>query len=230
MAPVLTNSFNMAIGEYGQDYAVPVGTPIYSPVSGTVSTENNGKQAWGKRAIVNASSGLSFAVGHLTQFAVAAGQKVKAGQLIGYSGGAPSDPSSGVSTGPHVETQFFQMGSKGAQYINPADVFKQFPSWLEAIFNPGAAVAGAAAGGAGNAVNSLNPLADVGQAIGQAANDLQRTVWRIGFFVLGFAIAVAGLWLIVRGDVEKMQADVQDQVEKATSTAAALAPEAAVAA
>lgn len=94
------------IGEHGNDFAVQVGTPIFSPISGRFSPERNGKLAWGNRGIVH-GPGLSFAVGHLTSFTKSPGQKVKAGDLIGYSGGASSDPNSGVSTGPHVEVQFF---------------------------------------------------------------------------------------------------------------------------
>ena len=215
--PQVTQTFDMAIGEYGQDYAVPVGTPIYTPVAGTVSTQDAGKKEWGKRVIVTAANGISFAVGHLTQFAVTAGQKVGAGTLVGYSGGAPSDPSSGVSTGPHVETQFFNMTSKGPQYINPVDVFKQFSSWEQSIFS-----------GIGGAAASLNPLSGVGDAINAATSAFTSLLWRIFFNFLGFVLFVVGVWLVVRGDAEKATSDALDQVQKLAPAAQSAAPEEAL--
>jgi Peptidase family M23 len=120
-----------APGEYGQDYAVAVGTPINAPFAGIFHSEDNGKSAWGKRGFVRNANGQTFAVGHLTQFAAQNGQSISKGQTIGYSGGALNDPSSGNTTGPHVETQFIDQFGK---YINPAHVFAQFPDYLKTIF------------------------------------------------------------------------------------------------
>ncbi len=216
MAPPVTQTFDMAIGEYGQDYAVPVGTPIYSPVSGVVATEDRGKQAWGKRVIVNAKNGLSFAVGHLTSFVVTAGESVRAGQLLGYSGGAASDPSSGVSTGPHVETQFFQMTAKGLQYLDPRNVFKQFASWEQAIFSGSGATSGSTS--SSTPTSSPDPF-----GIQAAVSGVQKAASRAAWYAFGLGLFVIGLFLIFAGDLEKLG-------EKAADVAEKVAPEAAVAA
>lgn len=93
--------------ELGVDYAMPVGTSLYSPFAGTVvSTEDNGKNDWGKRVIVRLASGQEFAIGHMTNFSVSVGEQINPGDLLGLSGGDPSDPSSGESTGAHVEFQW----------------------------------------------------------------------------------------------------------------------------
>lgn len=220
----ITQFFNPAIGEYGQDYAVPVGTPIYSPVSGTFSSQDLGKADWGKRAFVildkasAAVSGFStFAVGHLTSFAAVPGEHVNAGQLIGYSGGAASDPSSGVSTGPHVETQF--LASNGSP-INPKTIFAKFGSFESAIFNG----LGSAAGTASSQASSLDPLAGIAGAIGQATSDVTTLVTRLAIGgVLGLTLLVVGLGLIFAGDIEKLIGAGQDASQKAAETSATAA-------
>jgi hypothetical protein len=216
--PKVTQTFDQSIGEYGQDYAVPVGTPIYSPVAGIASTEDLGKQAWGKRAFVNAKSGLSFAVGHLSSFAVSAGENVKRGQLLGYSGGALSDPSSGNSTGPHVETQFFQMNPKvkgGVEYLDPRNVFKQFVSWEQAIFS---GVTGGSTSTSTQDSSAPDPF-----GIQAAVSGVQKAASKAAWYAFGFALFAVGLLLIFFGDIEKAADKVGDIAEK-------VAPEAAMAA
>ena len=222
--PKVTQTFDQSIGEYGQDYAVPVGTPIYSPVSGTVSTEDLGKQAWGKRAFVHAKDGLSFAVGHLSKFAVAAGQQIKAGDLLGYSGGAPSDPSSGNTTGPHVETQFFSMTAKGAQYQDPRGVFQQFADWEQRIFSGGASTTTA---NSASSSSILDPLAGVAGAITGATSSIQKAATRAAWFGFGLVVFVIGLFLIFAGDLEKLEDAALDQVHKVEEVAAPVAEAAA---
>ena len=230
MAPPVTQTFDTSIGEYGQDYAVPVGTPIYSPVSGYASTEDLGKLAWGKRVFVHAANGLSFAVGHMTQFVVSAGQYINAGDLLGYSGGAASDPSSGESTGPHVETQFFNWGSGSAaptnpgHYVDPRNVFQQFADWEQRIFS-----GGAPATVANSMASNLNPLAGVADAITGATSSIQKAATRAAWFAFGLGVFVIGLFLIFGGDIEKAVDDVQDKAQEAGKAAAAIAaPEVAV--
>jgi hypothetical protein len=244
--PPITQTFNPAIGEYGQDYSLPVGRPIYSPVGGTIGTEDKGKADWGKRVLVFTSSATAaatgvtaFAVGHLTKFAVSAGQKIKPGDLIGYSGGAKSDPSSGDSSGPHVEPQFF---GKGMKPINPVDIFKRFASWEQAIFSGGSSSnsgdwwnvivspKGNLSPSGSSSVPTLDPLAGVADAIGQATGAAQSTVGdlttaatRAFWFLFAFALFMVGVFLIFFGDLEKLGERVADVAEK-------VAPEAAVAA
>lgn len=50
---------------------------------------------------------------HLTKTCVKSGDKVEAGQLIGYTGGEPGYPNSGESSGPHLhfETRIVNAGN-----------------------------------------------------------------------------------------------------------------------
>ena len=103
-------------GDPGIDYGTPVGTSMYTPFAGTIRVEDKGKSDWGKRVMVVLDNGYTFAIGHLTSFAVSDGQRVNPGDLLGLSGGALSDPSSGNSTGPHVEVQWI---SPGGNFLDP---------------------------------------------------------------------------------------------------------------
>lgn len=115
--------------ESGNDYQMPPGTPIYAPFDGSIGVEDQGKKNWGKRIFVtDPKTGAIFAVGHLHEFAVTTGT-VHAGQIIGYSGGEASDPSSGNSTGPHVEVQLLKpVGDGNYQFVDPA-------AWLSSVFS-----------------------------------------------------------------------------------------------
>ena len=103
-------------GDPGIDYGTPVGTAMYTPFAGTIRVEDHGKNDWGKRAMVVLDNGYTFGIGHLTSFSVVNGQRVNPGDLLGLSGGALSDPSSGDSTGPHVELQWI---SPGGNFLDP---------------------------------------------------------------------------------------------------------------
>lgn len=94
--------------EPGIDFAMPVGQPLRTPVGGVVHIEDKGKSDWGKRVIVTLPNGYSFGIGHLSDFApgLKDGQQIQAGALLGLSGGDPNDPSSGETTGPHIEVQW----------------------------------------------------------------------------------------------------------------------------
>lgn len=80
---------------YGMDYACGVGTPVYAANSGTVclSLFDN---AGGNMIGINGDHELSR-YAHLSQRLVKVGDKVKAGDLIGYSGNTGS-----ATTGAHL--------------------------------------------------------------------------------------------------------------------------------
>jgi peptidoglycan hydrolase-like protein with peptidoglycan-binding domain len=86
----------------GVDFATPVGTPIYAPVAGSVRFEaGNGSGGY----II--SLALADSPGYVMQFLHCSGfngsnRSVKAGELLGYTGGARGAPGAGSSTGPHV--------------------------------------------------------------------------------------------------------------------------------
>jgi hypothetical protein len=214
-------------------------------VAGIFSSVDNGKKAWGKQAFVHLSSAIggiaTFAVGHLTSFAAAPGQKISAGQLIGYSGGAPSDASSGVSTGPHVETQFY---NAQGQPINPVGVFAQFASWEESIFRGKAPTTTAAQSASSH--NSGNPYAwwdprhytwDVENAASSAGTDIAGAIagtvagpiTRAFWIIFGLALFTLGIAMIFFDDIKSALEAGQEQAEKAGKVAATVAaPEVAV--
>lgn len=79
----------------GIDWAAAAGTPIYAPGSGTIRATNHDK-IYGNQTILDLGGGYSTMFGHQSGFNVKPGQKIVAGQLIGYVG------STGWSTGPHL--------------------------------------------------------------------------------------------------------------------------------
>jgi murein DD-endopeptidase MepM/ murein hydrolase activator NlpD len=79
----------------GVDIGTNYGHPIVAPADGVVTfTDSLG--GYGKAIMINHGNGISTRYGHLAGFAVAAGQAVHRGDVIGYVG------DSGRSTGPHL--------------------------------------------------------------------------------------------------------------------------------
>ena len=79
----------------GVDISSSYGTPIIAPADGVVQfadTENG----YGRLVVINHANGISTRYGHMSGFAVAAGQHVHRGDVIGYVG------LTGRSTGPHL--------------------------------------------------------------------------------------------------------------------------------
>lgn len=79
----------------GVDWAAGSGTPIYAPADATVRRAGWDK-IYGNQTILDIGSGRSLMFGHQKGFAIEPGQRIRAGQLIGYVG------STGWSTGPHL--------------------------------------------------------------------------------------------------------------------------------
>lgn len=79
----------------GVDLAAPVGTPIYATADGIVS-----KAGWfssyGLYISIEHGAQLQTRFAHMSRIAVADGERVKKGDIIGYVG------STGRSTGPHL--------------------------------------------------------------------------------------------------------------------------------
>lgn len=127
-------------GEEGTDFQMPVGQQIITPVGGTIQLRDDGKSNWGKAVYVKMPNGWTFFVGHLHSFAVQDGQQVGPGDTLGVSGGATSDPSSGNSTGPHIEVQFID---PSGEQQDPMPYLQQiysgtgttFDKWMGGIFS-----------------------------------------------------------------------------------------------
>lgn len=92
----------------GVDLSAPAGTPIYASRGGTVTIARWSDSA-GYYVTINHGDGFSSIYMHMTNFIVAAGQKVNQGQTIGYVG------STGISTGNHLHFGIMY----GGGYVNP---------------------------------------------------------------------------------------------------------------
>ncbi|HWB16663.1 MAG TPA: M23 family metallopeptidase [Vicinamibacterales bacterium] len=92
----------------GLDIAANRGTPVRATADGTVSSANyNG--AYGNCIVIDHGFGIGTRFGHLSAFAVHAGQRVHRGEIVGYVG------ATGRTTGPHLHYEILLNG----QPINP---------------------------------------------------------------------------------------------------------------
>ena len=82
----------------GIDIGVPIGTPIYAACDGKILISKNSgwNGGYGKYIAEQCDAGGQTAYGHMSNATAAAGTRVGAGDLIGYSG------NTGNSTGPHL--------------------------------------------------------------------------------------------------------------------------------
>jgi murein DD-endopeptidase MepM/ murein hydrolase activator NlpD len=100
---VLTSSYGMrthpVLGgnrkHHGIDLAAPTGTPVYATADGIVSRAD-WFSSYGLYISIEHGASLQTRYAHLSRLAVANGDVVKKGDLIGYVG------STGRSTGPHL--------------------------------------------------------------------------------------------------------------------------------
>jgi murein DD-endopeptidase MepM/ murein hydrolase activator NlpD len=79
----------------GVDISAVVGSPVIAPADGSV-TFADFLGGYGRAIMVDHGHGITTRYGHLSNFAVTAGQYIHRGDTIGYVG------SSGRSTGPHL--------------------------------------------------------------------------------------------------------------------------------
>lgn len=104
----------------GQDFAVNIGTPVFSPADGVVEIVRASKVGSGNYLRIIHDFGFSTAYLHLDKFAVRQGQFVKKNDLIAYSG------NTGISSGPHLHYEIRFIG----RALNP----KPFIDWNEETF------------------------------------------------------------------------------------------------
>ena len=100
----------------GQDFAVPLGTPVGSVRGGTVvkAGPNGGGDgpAYGNAVVIKHGNGTYSQYAHLSQIDVKVGQTVKTGQNIARSG------NTGNSSGPHLHLEIRTSPNFGSA-INP---------------------------------------------------------------------------------------------------------------
>jgi murein DD-endopeptidase MepM/ murein hydrolase activator NlpD len=95
----------------GLDIGAGHGTPILATTDGQVTRAGWGG-GYGNVVELRHPGGLATRYGHMSRIAVAGGQRVRQGQVIGYVG------STGLSTGPHLHYEMFRNG----QLIDPRSV------------------------------------------------------------------------------------------------------------
>lgn len=99
----------------GVDFRAATGTPVYATADGTVEGTGDTdtvcyRASFGKWVFIRHTNGLSTVSAHLSLIKASEGQKVKRGDLIGYSG------NTGHSTAPHLHlTVFASNGVNGEQ-------------------------------------------------------------------------------------------------------------------
>lgn len=105
----------------GVDLAAPTGTPIYATADGIV-----GKAQWfssyGLYIRIDHGAKLETRYAHMSKLAVAAGERVKKGEIIGYVG------STGRSTGPHLhyEVRIDGMAVNPIPYMVESETERRF--------------------------------------------------------------------------------------------------------
>lgn len=97
----------------GVDFSAARGTPIYATGDGVIITTARNLGGYGNEIEVDHGFGYVTKYAHLEAFNVKVGQKVKRGELIGYSG------SSGAATAPHLHYEVIHDGIK----VNPVHYF-----------------------------------------------------------------------------------------------------------
>lgn len=92
----------------GTDFGAPVGTPVYSSADGTVVNASP-SGCGGNWVFVNHKDGMQTRYFHLSRYAegLHAGQAVKQGETIGYSGNTGT-----CTTGPHLHYEVHINGEK----------------------------------------------------------------------------------------------------------------------
>ncbi|MEV7683709.1 M23 family metallopeptidase [Streptomyces sp. NPDC088341] len=105
----------------GQDFAVPIGTPVHSVHGGTVvkagSYGAGDGPAYGNAIVIKHANGTYSQYAHLSKIKVFVGQYVKTGQQIGLSG------NTGNSTGPHLHFEIRTTPNYGSA-VNPVNFLR----------------------------------------------------------------------------------------------------------
>ncbi|MEW2066433.1 M23 family metallopeptidase [Streptomyces sp. NPDC007346] len=112
-----TGGARWAAKHSGQDFAVPIGTPVTAAHTGTIvkAGPNGGGDgpAYGNAVVIKHSNGKFSQYAHLSKINVKIGQQVKTGQKIALSG------NTGNSSGPHLHFEIRTSPNYGSA-LNPA--------------------------------------------------------------------------------------------------------------
>jgi murein DD-endopeptidase MepM/ murein hydrolase activator NlpD len=109
----------------GQDIVAALGTPVVSPIAGTVHWTSSQAGGAGYYVVVAGADGRHYVFMHLQagSTAVAKGAPVAAGQRLGAVG------STGVSTGPHLHFEIWVNGWWASKASAPIDPLPELRAW-----------------------------------------------------------------------------------------------------
>jgi len=93
----------------GIDIGTPAGTPIYAADDGIVEFTKLGRTGYGFQIMIDHGNGMRTRYAHNSKILVSAGDQIKKGDVIAYSG------NTGRSTGPHLHFEIFI----GSRRVNP---------------------------------------------------------------------------------------------------------------
>ena len=99
----------------GLDLGVQSGTQVLAPQDGTIKTAQTTQGNCGGLIEITHADNITTRYCHLKQINVKSGQTIKAGQVIGLSGGAANDYGKGLSTGAHLHFEVLV----GTQFVDP---------------------------------------------------------------------------------------------------------------
>ena len=100
-------------GHKGIDYALPLGTPVLAATDGIVERAGVDNTGYGNMVLIRHLWNDGTVYAHLRNWSVQVGQKVKAGEIIGYSG------NTGNSTGPHLHFEYRTVCNDYKSAIDP---------------------------------------------------------------------------------------------------------------
>lgn len=95
----------------GMDIVVPMKTAVRASADGIVFLVRDGGVTGYSYILLGHRGGFATIYGHLSGFAIRAGEEVSVGQTIGYSGGEPGSYGAGpMTTGAHLHFEVIQNG------------------------------------------------------------------------------------------------------------------------
>lgn len=111
----------------GTDISAPSGTPLYAFTDGIITARGH-DGGYGNYMAWKDSFGSEHFYAHMMQMSPNVGDTVKAGTVIGKTGGGVNDPGRGTSTGPHLHWEYGPEGQTGrgrnsSGLVDPLDKF-----------------------------------------------------------------------------------------------------------
>jgi len=117
----------------GVDWGLPGGTEVLAVDDGTVSIAGLDNTGYGLHCRVLFADGCVAVHGHLSKLNVKAGAKVKQGDVLGLSGGDPSDPNAGDSSGFHLHYEVRTKPNDCKSNIDPIAYLEKIQSKVSVV-------------------------------------------------------------------------------------------------